>query len=301
MTPVLSVIMANYNNAPYIEEAIESVIQQSFQEWELLVLDDASTDNSLEKVIKFNDPRIRILRNRYNLGYIGSLKRLIEEANTDVICILDSDDVLVEQALGEIHKAYLENPGCGFIYSNFSICDQDLNVLYQHGKNKAIPPGESNLTCDCVSHFKTFRKSAYLLTEGYSEEILYAEDKDISYKLEEVTNLFFVDQVLYKYRVLPDSQSNDPIKAKIGEASFDLAKFYAYKRRKKSGFASISKETMQDILDSRISILAVEGLLCQLKNILLCAYSLRPLQISYLVLYIKCYVRGLLKLPHKKQ
>jgi len=295
MTPVLSVIMANYNNASYIEAAIDSVIQQSFQDWELLVLDDASTDNSSEKIHSFNDPRIRALKNEHNLGYIGSLKRLIKEANTDVICILDSDDVLVEHALGEMHKAYLENPDCGFIYSNFSICDQDLNVLYEHGKNRAIPAGESNLTCDCVSHFKTFRKSAYLQTKGYSEQILYAEDKDISYKLEEVTGLFFVDQVLYKYRVLPDSQSNDPVKAKIGEASFDLAKFYAYKRRKKSGFTSISKETVQNILDSRISILAAESLLCQLKHILLCAYSLQPLRVSYLMLYIKCYVGELLK------
>ena len=295
MTPVLSVIMANYNNATYIEEAIQSVIQQSFKDWELLVLDDASTDKSLEIINSFHDPRIRVLKNKKNLGYIGSLKRLIEEANTDVVCILDSDDVLVVQALGEIHKAYLENPGCGFIYSNFSICDQDLNVLYQHGKNKAIPAGESNLSCDCVSHFKTFRKSAYLLTEGYSEQILYAEDKDISYKLEEVTDLFFVDQVLYKYRVLPDSQSNDPIKAKIGEASFDLAKFYAYKRRKKSGFPSVSKETMQSILDSRISSLAGQDLLCRVKRILLCAYSLRPWQFSYLILYVKCCISGLIK------
>jgi len=76
--PKFSVLMANYNNSKYIAETIQSVLDQKFKDWELVIVDDCSTDNSI-KVIKpyLKDVRIRLLKNKVNIGYIGTLKRLI--------------------------------------------------------------------------------------------------------------------------------------------------------------------------------------------------------------------------------
>ena len=83
---------------------------------------------------------------------------------------------------------------------------------------------------DCVSHFKTFRKTVYEETAGYDEAILYAEDKDLILKMEEAGPIVHVDSLLYLYRLLPTSQSHGA-KRKVGKRSYALARRLARRRR----------------------------------------------------------------------
>ena len=226
-----SILMANYNNGQYIGEAIQSVLNQTFKEWELVIIDDCSTDNSVEIIKTYlNDKRIRFIRNKNNRGYTNTLKRLIYESKSEIVGILDSDDVLTRDAIEVIYDSHIKNPDCGFIYSQFMYCDGKLNPE-KKGYCKSIPPGKSNLHCNCVSAFRTFKKKDYFKTEGFDEEILYAEDKDIIFKMEEVTKLLFVDKILYKARFLPNSQGHHPVKKQISFVSFSLARYKAFKRR----------------------------------------------------------------------
>ena len=113
-----SILMANYNNSKFIEEAISSVLSQSYRHWELIIVDDCSTDKSIEKIKPFlKDKRIRVLRNNTKLGYGGALKTASKAANNEILAILDPDDKLHEKALEIMAKAYRENPDYGFIYS----------------------------------------------------------------------------------------------------------------------------------------------------------------------------------------
>jgi hypothetical protein len=89
----------------------------------------------------------------------------------------------------------------------------------------------SNLETLSTSHFKTFRKSVYEQTEGYDEEILYAEDKDLVFKMEEVTRLYMVNEPLYCYRELESSESHGGGRSKQSERSYWKARENAYKRR----------------------------------------------------------------------
>lgn len=235
-----SVLMANYNNGKYIAEAIESVINQTFKNWELVIIDDCSTDNSVEIIKSYQDERIRFFRNEKNVGKIGVLKKGVAIAEAELIGILDSDDALAKNALEEIVKSYQEHPECGFVYSQFVFCDKNLKPV-KDGLCKPMPAGQSNLFDLYTVAFRTFKKLCYYKTEGYDDEILYAEDRDLILKMEEITNFYFIDKPLYKYRRIADSQTTNPIKFEINRASCALAEFKAYLRRRNTDLPNLSK------------------------------------------------------------
>jgi glycosyltransferase involved in cell wall biosynthesis len=250
--PKFSLLMANYNNSKYIAEAISSVLNQNLKDWELIIVDDASTDDSVEKIRLFlKDKRIRFFKNKVNKGYVNTLNMMVYESRAEIFGILDSDDALAENALKEIYTAHISNPDCGFIYSQFMYCDPSLNPL-QVGYCTPTPPEDTNLRKHYACAFRTFKKRDYFKTEGFDKEIVSAEDKDIIYKMEEVTNLFFVNKVLYKYRVLPDSQTHEPEKYITAYKSLFLAKIKAFERRLNSDIPNltireISKEVFRAI------------------------------------------------------
>ncbi len=102
-----SILMANYNNGKYIKEAIESVISQTFPKWELIIVDDCSTDNSVVIIKSFlSENRIKLIQHKKNMGYGGSLKTAADNASNKFISILDSEDKLHENALEIMSESY---------------------------------------------------------------------------------------------------------------------------------------------------------------------------------------------------
>jgi glycosyltransferase involved in cell wall biosynthesis len=241
VSPDFSILMANFNQGKYLDEAIKSVLAQSFQNWELVIIDDCSTDNSVKVIEKYlGDKRIRFFKNEKNLGYIQTLKKLIENSHAPIVGILDGDDALSSTAIEEILDYYKKNYGANFVYSQFMFCDPKLQPV-KKGFARRIPPGQTNLQADCVSAFRTFTKNCYFRTAGFDQKMIYAEDQDLYFKMEEITDLFFLDKVLYYYRVLPTSQSHDFRKAKIGRISHILARYYAYRRRRNLDIVNLKR------------------------------------------------------------
>ncbi|MHC4742450.1 MAG: glycosyltransferase family 2 protein [Planctomycetota bacterium] len=230
-TPGFSVIMANYNNGRYIGEAIESVIDQKFTDWELIIVEDCSTDDS-EAVIEryLGDERIRLIRHEANRGYTAALKTGISEVHSEYFGILDSDDALASHALETMRRWHVNLPDCGLIYSQFAFCDENLNRK-KIGFCSELPPGRTSLDVNAASHFKTFKLRDYLKTAGYDESILYAEDVDIVYKMEEVAGMKFIDQCLYMYRETPNSICRSSEKINVAIMSRVKARINALKRR----------------------------------------------------------------------
>jgi len=236
--------MANYNNEHYIQEAIKSVIDQTFSNWELLILDDGSTDNSIAIINEYlEDNRIYLNRNLINKGKVSCLLDLISRSRAEIFGILDSDDMLDEDALSCMYYAHLKDQNCGFIYSQFEFCDSNMNPI-SPGFCREVPQGETNLRDIYSSAFRTFKKVYYEKTDGYNEEFINGEDRDIVLKMEEVTNFFFVDKVLYKHRILSDSISNNPKKKPLGRLLLIKAKYYAFCRRLGTQIPNLNKTEM---------------------------------------------------------
>ena len=231
MLSKFSVLMANYNNGKYIGEAIESVLNQSLTDWELIVVDDSSTDNSVDIIEHYlNDSRIRFMKNKKNMGYTKTLLQLVSKARSDIFGTLDSDDILTPDALEEMYHAHETNPQSGFIYSQYIYCDKELRPLGQ-GLSQTIPNGSTNLKSMYTGSFRTFKREIYQKTEGFNPKYIYSEDRDIVFKMEEVTDVKFVDKPLYMHRVVLGGQSNDPKKKPIGNLFHIIAKYDAFCRR----------------------------------------------------------------------
>lgn len=101
MTPRVSVIMAVHNGERYLREAISSILGQTFTDFEFIIIDDGSSDQSPEIILSFNDPRIIFLRNERNLGLTISLNRGLDVARGDYIARMDSDDISLPERLAK--------------------------------------------------------------------------------------------------------------------------------------------------------------------------------------------------------
>lgn len=241
-----SLLMANYNNAQYIEEAIDSVISQTYSNWELIIVDDCSTDNSIQIITPYqNNKKIKLIKNKKNLGVSGATKTAITNASNEIIGIIDADDKLHINALEKIAKAYEKNPDCGFIYSTMWICDSELKNCEVCNWIKSIEPGDSVLFKSKVAHFKTFRLDMYKKTTGFNSKYLdVASDVDIILKLEEVTNFKFVNIPLYYYRVHSCGISQGKKNKFKAQIQGYIAKNNAYIRRLNINIPNISLKAL---------------------------------------------------------
>lgn len=117
--PLISVCIPVFNGERYIRECIESVLQQTENKFELLVVDNCSTDYTLEIVAYYNDSRINVFKNSYNLGLIGNFNRCIELAQGEYVVILPHDDLLLPTMLATFSKIMISDPQIGLIYSAY--------------------------------------------------------------------------------------------------------------------------------------------------------------------------------------
>ena len=235
-----SILMANYNNEIHIKEAIDSVLAQIYPYWELIIVDDNSKDNSIEKINPFlKKDNIRLIKCTESIGYGGTLKTAADNANFDIIGILDADDKLHEKALETMADAYLNNPDYGFIYSTMYDCDSNLeNCLVNKMVGPTIPE-KTNIFNIRVSHFKTFRRDLYKKTSGFDPNQKRAVDKDIIFKMEEVTKFKFIDTPLYYYRHHENGISQGKTEREAWIYHY-IAKCKAYRRRLNKDIPNIS-------------------------------------------------------------
>lgn len=231
--PLFSVLIANYNNGKYIQSAINSVLVQTYTNWEIIVVDDCSTDNSLqitEQYKRYNN--IKIANNEVNKGCGYTKRRCIELASGKLCGFLDSDDELLPNALEIMVEAHIQHPQCSLIGSRSYKCNSRLRP-YGITKHKIIPQGYSYLTYNdhAPHHYATFKKQLYDKTEGISPNVTHAVDQDLYFKLDEVGQVLFLDKILYRYRVHNGGISNNS--NSFGKALFwhVILIYEAYKRR----------------------------------------------------------------------
>jgi len=202
----VSIPITCFNCRNFLKDAVKSVVNQTYTDWEIIFVNDASTDESLayiKKLIKkFRiGTKSKIVENEKNEGYGFSLRKGIENSTGELVAVVDSDDALARaDALAIMVKAHKKNPEASLIYSNHWECTPDLRAVRQT-KSRQLKKGETFLDHKAkVSHLKCFKKSYYDRTEGINPVLKQTVDKDLVLKLEEVGRLIYVDKALYLYR-----------------------------------------------------------------------------------------------------
>lgn len=135
--PKVSIITPAYNAEQFLVYTVESVLRQTYQNWELFILDDGSTDDTFSsaKALAACDSRIHAVKNEENMGVAATRNRGIEMAKGDYIAFLDSDDVWREDKL-ERQIALLQSTGAAIAYNSYSFIDKENNVI---GKPYIVP------------------------------------------------------------------------------------------------------------------------------------------------------------------
>ncbi len=203
-SPLVSVIIPVFNRKPFIGLAIDSVLSGTYDDFEIIVIDNGSTDGTIERVETYaqQDHRVHLIKNKKNvIAY--SLNLGLKAARGKYVAQLDSDDEYTKETLAEM-VGYLETrPHCGLAISYYELMDEKGQTLHQAGVIKHLDYSRNNiLRKDGAGAIRVWRRSVLLQLGGFNEEEFgnYAEDYDMVLKVSEKYEIGRVHKVLYRYR-----------------------------------------------------------------------------------------------------
>ncbi|MBE6941077.1 MAG: glycosyltransferase family 2 protein [Ruminococcaceae bacterium] len=207
MSELVSIIMPSYNTGRFIKETIESVLAQSYENWELLIVDDCSTDNTDEVVKPFlADPRICYIKNEKNSGAAVSRNRALREAKGKWIAFLDSDDLWEPEKL-EKQIAFMEDNGYHYSYTNYVEIDEASkpNGKWVTGPRKITKHGMYNY---CWMGCLTVMYDVQTVGLVQIEDIKKNNDYAMWLKVCQKADCYLLDETLARYRKRSGSISN---------------------------------------------------------------------------------------------
>ncbi|WP_347160183.1 glycosyltransferase family 2 protein [Pontibacter chitinilyticus] len=197
-TPKVTVLMPVYNSARFLREAIDSILQQTFTDFEFLIIDDGSTDESIAIVQSYTDPRIRFLQNARNMGISPTLNKGIALAAAPYIARMDADDISYPDRLQKQYNYLQAHPDCAMVSCLVRVITEDGRFVRQdlfHSQYFYY-----NLTFICWIYHPTvmYRKDAVQEVGMYTAA--YSEDFELFWQLSRKYKFYNLPEVLLDYR-----------------------------------------------------------------------------------------------------
>lgn len=202
--PLFSILVANYNNGKYFQDCFNSLLAQSYQNFEVIIVDDCSTDNSVKTIEKMieKDSRFKLWTNEKNKGCGFTKNRCVTLAQGEICGFLDPDDAITSNAIEIMVSEHMDNPECSIIYSNFISCDHNLIISFVRKTNQVVNGKQDFYNFDgAISAFAAFKKSIYEKTIGINKNLMRAVDQDLYLKLYDIAPVKYIDEDLYLYRI----------------------------------------------------------------------------------------------------
>jgi glycosyltransferase involved in cell wall biosynthesis len=208
-----------YNAEVYLREAIDSILQQTFTDFEFLIVDDASTDNSISIIQSYNDPRIRLIRNEQNSGISATLNRGIEAARCELIARMDADDISYPERLEKQYRFFQQHPDCALLSTWVREITPDGEPVRTERWRR--PFYYYNLTFECWIYHPTvmYKRSAVLDVNAYSTP--YSEDYDLWWQMSRKYKMDTLTEVLLDYRLTAASLYRLTRKKEYEEAQYN--------------------------------------------------------------------------------
>jgi glycosyltransferase involved in cell wall biosynthesis len=199
----VSVVVPSYNHAHFLGRCIESVLGQTYADWELLILDDGSSDESVAIARSYEDPRIRVHTNPQNLGTYGTENRGIDSASGDLIAILNSDDFWQPDKLElqvDLLRRYPEAP---FSYTRGDVVDDQGDAMGDFEQHRDYPTAEHQNVLPFLLEVNQILASSVVFRRGkvrFDEQLRYSGDWVAALRLAQQGPAVFVDQPLTAWR-----------------------------------------------------------------------------------------------------
>ncbi len=253
--PKVTVLMSVFNGEKYLNEAIDSILGQTFKDFEFLIVNDGSTDKTAEILESSNDPRIKIINNEKNIGISKSRNKGLKIAKGKYIAVMDADDISLPLRL-EKEVGFLEqNKNIGLVGTNYLIINEEAKALYsvkriaEYKELKLKLLEENQFAHGCIM----FRKECIKQVGYYREEFMLALDYDFILRISEKFEVSNIQEFLYKWRININSVS---VRKKALQDKYALLAIELAKERRQSGkdkLQSLKREEIDKFLDEFIS------------------------------------------------
>jgi glycosyltransferase involved in cell wall biosynthesis len=201
--PLFTVLMPVYNGEKYLREAIDSILNQTLTDFEFLIIDDGSKDNSVQIINSYSEPRIRLVKNEANLGISKTLNLGIEMSSAEFIARMDADDISYPARLQKQYDYLIKNPDCALLSTWAKMITENNEHIRTEEYRSRLH--YYNLTFECWMYHPTvvFKKTAAKEVGMYS--IPYAEDFELFWQLSRKFRIACLEEVLVDYRVTSQS------------------------------------------------------------------------------------------------
>ncbi len=211
--PKLSVCIPVYNGEKHLEDAIRSVLNQTCEDFELLVVDDCSPRDQTHIIRKFKDPRLKYSRNEIRQGLVGNWNRCLDLASGEHVTIFHQDDVMLPDNLRRKVEMLDRHPALGYVYSDVSVVEADLSIRLPRWFTPTEPNidttfngrdyfeklllGENLICCPSV----VVRRSCYEQAGRFNPQLSYTADWEMWLKLAVHFDVGYVSAPLLQYRI----------------------------------------------------------------------------------------------------
>lgn len=258
-TDLITVITCAHNSERFLPEAIESVLAQTYPHWELILVNDASTDETPAIMDRHaaEDERVRVIHNPDNLGNTRSRNLAVRAASGEYIAILDSDDVALPERLERSLAVLKPHPDAALVGGPAMLIEEHGEEI---GPVLADPCDECDLSprahlahgANCFVHSSVLmRRSALLALDGYDEFFKYAQDFDLWLRFSDRYDLIRLDEPLVSKRLYPDSISCEKQATQNAYAAVAYQRWYWKQRGRHIDLEATLRRALQERDDGR--------------------------------------------------
>lgn len=211
MKPIVSINLCCYNSAKYLRETLQSIVSQTYKSWELVIVNDGSTDSTELIIDEFKDKGCQIIYHyQQNKGLAASRNTAIELSQGALIAFIDHDDIWLPQKLERQVPLFEKNPTLGLLYSNAILLHQATGKEFHQFKHRNQPRGMAfeDLLCHYVFSIPTIlirRKSLIALHQWFDEKLTLIEEADLFIRIAHDWEIEYQNEVLAKWRMHSES------------------------------------------------------------------------------------------------
>ncbi len=209
LNPKITVLMSIYNGEKNLYRSIDSILNQTFTDFEFLIIDDGSTDRTLEILQNYNDPRIKVIANEKNIGLTKSLNKGIKIAKGKYIARQDSGDISCSERLAKQYYFLENNKEYGLVGSWTEVIDGNNNHI-QYWKQESEPELIFYILSfrNCLTHTSVmFDREFVGEIGGYNEKYERSQDYELWYRISRKKKIYVIQEYLVKWRMVGEGVS----------------------------------------------------------------------------------------------
>ncbi len=210
---LVTVLINSYNGEKTIYKTIKSALAQTYKKYEILIIDDASNDNTVNLIKKFKNKKIRLYRNKKNIGLGKSRVLAQSKIQGEYVCILDQDDIWNKNKIKNQLKLFLNNKKVGLVATRYKLIDENNKIIsfentYNDKKNAIDYLSYKNI----FAHSTIMYRAKFAKSVGwYSNKLIYAQDYDLTLKILRKYEFKFLKNFLAYIKVNSKSMTRSKI------------------------------------------------------------------------------------------